>query len=166
MGWPPPNATDVANPGVDHPSSFEGFMLGSFTKIWTASAVMKLAEDGKIHLDKPACMYFERAFQRESNKSLDELFGVGIRQVTTRELLSMRGSIADYDELQQQLQHPCKDFGAGYTVELFGRSTGPATGMCGTYSSMSYVLLGLLLVQQSGASAWDTYDQNVWKKHF
>lgn len=143
----------------------DAFLMGSFTKMWTASAILKLFEEGKLDLDAPAHTYFEKAYQKETggSRSLDSLFGPGIWKVTTRDLLNMRGAIADYDELEYQAQHPSEDIGPGRSTELFGKAVpNLSPGTCGVYSSMSFVILGLILVQESGADEWYSYNQNVW----
>lgn len=143
------------------------FLYGSFTKMWTASAVMKLVEAGELNLDDQAFKYMEAAFQNATKgDSLVSIFGEHIKEVTIRELLSMRGSIADYDERQYQKLHPSEDLGPSISAKLFGKSLSDLpVGTCGVYSSMSYVLVGLLLIGQRGVP-WDQYDQNVWKEHF
>merc|ERR1711972_810684 len=56
--------------------------------------------------------------------------------------------------------------GPSRTVKMFGNNiTGLPAGTCGVYSSMSYVLIGLLLIGHADLP-WDQYEQNVWKEHF
>jgi len=98
-----------------------------------------------------------------------------IKKVTIRQLMSMRGNIEDYDEIGYQKQFPTVDLGPVDTVKLFGDSRGwggkpmmrydRPLGSCSVYSSLSYVLLGLVLNGHAGQS-WDEYEQNVWKDHF
>jgi len=142
------------------------FLWGSFTKMWTSSAVMKLYEDGNLDLDQPVYQYINAAYQRGTGQNLESNFGDGIKSVTARQLLSMRGGIQDYDEIYYQWQHLTEDIGPDRAAQLFGSSTGLAPGSCGMYSSMSYELLGLLLIEKAGAGSWDKYDQNVWLEEF
>merc|ERR1740121_3260728 len=106
--------------------------MASFTKLWTSRAIMKLYEEGKLDLDAPAYTYLEQAYAKDSGgKALDTVFGPNIRTVTTRELLSMRGGIADYDELEYQAQHPLEDIGPGESAAFFGSSQkGVSPGTC------------------------------------
>lgn len=145
------------------------FLFGSFTKVWTSSAILKLWNEGKIDIDKPAYKYMASAYERQNRGgSLTEQFGDNIKKVTIRQLLSMRGNIEDYDEIGYQRKYPTEDLGPADTVKLFGAgkmSEDRPLGSCGVYSSMSYVLLGLVLNGHNGTS-WDEYDQNVWKEYF
>jgi D-alanyl-D-alanine carboxypeptidase len=91
-------------------------------------------------------------------------FGDRIKNVTIRELLSMRSSIPDYGELDYQLKHPKDDIGPARTAQMFGSMiAGQPLGTCSVYSSMGYVLLGLVLIGQN-ETTWDEYDQNVWRE--
>lgn len=145
------------------------FVYGSFTKLWTSSAVMKLVEAGKLGLDDFAFKYMEAAHQNAtSGTSLVSKFGEQIKQVTVRQLLNMRASISDYGtkELLYQELNPKDDLGPSRSANMFGSSiAGLPLDTCGMYSSMSYVLVGLLLIGLEGV-AWDQYDQNVWKELF
>jgi CubicO group peptidase (beta-lactamase class C family) len=79
----------------------------------------------------------------------------------------MRGGIPDYDELYWQLQpgHLNIDIGPEDSANLFGSVIQTPAGTCGVYSSMGYVLLGLILVVKSGKT-WDTVDLNPWRHVF
>lgn len=159
----PPSAPS-AEPGLSR-----NFAFGSFTKVWTASAVLKLHEAKKLHLDEPAITYMERAFAKATGGNGDSLvhrFGEQVKNVTIRQLLAMRGNIHDYDEIGYQLQHLTEDLGPAFSAQQFGSGImDQPLGSCGVYSSMSYVLLGLVLIGQS-STEWDKYDQNVWRELF
>jgi len=119
-----------------------------------------------LSLDEAPFKYMERAYHKATGQSLVDKFGEQIKEVTIRQLLSMRGSIADYDEFGYQHLHPAEDLGPSTSAQMFGTSiNGLPLGTCGVYSSMSYVLIGLMLIGIEGV-AWDKYDQNVWKEHF
>src|SRR5215813_5677765 len=61
------------------------FQSGSMGKQFTATAVMKLVEDGKVQLDDPLTKYFKDA-------------PAAWKGVTVRELLSHTGGFTDYPE--------------------------------------------------------------------
>merc|ERR1712178_541473 len=87
--------------------------------------------------------------------TLENKFGNAIQQVTIRQLLSMRGNIEDYDEIEFQRQNPTHDIGPVETVQMYGQGRmryDRPLGSCGVYSSMGYVLLGLVLNGQDGTS--------------
>lgn len=157
------NAVDYGSGPAD---SKQRFFFGSFTKIWVAGAVMRLHEGG-LNLDEPAYPIMQPVYHASTGGNLEDKFGQSIKVVTTRDLLSMRGGITDYDELAWQLQpgHVKIDLGPGESAKLFGSSNGAPPGTCGVYSSMSYVLLGLVLIGQSGKT-WDTVDLNPWRNIF
>lgn len=147
--------------------SSDVFAFGSFTKLWTAAHVMKLYEEGRFDIDAPVLPLLQEAYAKvHTRSSLEKKFGSIIHTVTARQLLNMRGGINDYDELDYQVEHPTEDLGPSRSVDLFGQSTGTLPGTCGSYSSMSYVLLGLLLMQQTGAESWDSFEPNPWPELF
>jgi CubicO group peptidase (beta-lactamase class C family) len=130
-----------------------------------------LSNEGKLSLDDKAFKYMQPAFQSATGQSLVDAFPsalYNIEDVTIRELLSMRASLNDYNELAYQAQHPHDDIGPVETVQRYGISQpigGLPLGSCGVYSSFGFVLLGLVLNGESGL-AWDKYDQNVWRDSF
>lgn len=159
-GAPPPYSP---GPGRDH------FLFGSFTKVWTAAAVLKLHNEGTLDLDERAFTYMEPAYQiATAGESLLSVFPDMIKNVTIRELLYMRASFKDYDEIGYQVKHPLHDLGPTETISRFGvgkmHKDWPV-GSCGSYSSLGYVLVGLILLGVEG-TAWDVYDQNVWREFF
>lgn len=78
--------------------------------------------------------------------------------------MAMRGNI--YDDMYSDgaaIAHPSEDLGPSTMLQRWGQKNGDyAPGTCGSYSTMSYYLVGLILLNQSG-KAWDEYDQNVWR---
>lgn len=78
----------------------------------------------------------------------------------------MRSAIQDYDEVGTQQAHPLRDIGPFESIQTFGQSLQFEPGTCGVYSSMNYVLLGIVLLELSGQQPWDVYNQNVWGESF
>jgi D-alanyl-D-alanine carboxypeptidase len=149
---------------ISHKELAENFVFGSLTKLWTSSAIFKLRDAGILKLDEPAFHYMEPAYANATGHSLVERLGDRIKYVSIRELLSMRGSIPDYDELEYQLKNLRDDLGPARTAQMFGSMiSDQPLGSCGVYSSMSYVLLGLVLIGQN-ETTWDQYEQNVWRE--
>jgi CubicO group peptidase (beta-lactamase class C family) len=159
------NKNYIPTPGKDN------FLFGSLTKVWTSAALLKLQRENKLNIDEAAWSYMEPAYKNATNgKSLLDVFGSqsSIKDVTIRELMEMRGSLRDYDEIVYQAANPEKDIGPDETVRLFGPGMfmeDLPIGTCGVYSSFSFVLLGLVLNGQSRLK-WDEYEQNVWKHKF
>jgi CubicO group peptidase (beta-lactamase class C family) len=76
------------------------FPLGSVTKSWTATAVMRLHERGLIDIDAPISTYVDPLLQRENGTTMLELWGgdATVNNVTARLLMSMRAGMNDYDD--------------------------------------------------------------------
>lgn len=58
--------------------------FGSGTKGFTATAVMKLVEQGLISLDDPAHKYIDISLQKQYNTTMYDLFGLWANDVTVR----------------------------------------------------------------------------------
>jgi CubicO group peptidase (beta-lactamase class C family) len=123
------------------------FQSGSVGKQFTATAVMMLAERGKIGLDEPLTKYFPK--------------GPGWwKQVTVRELLSHTAGFTDYP--------PDFDFRKDYTeddllkiVEAIPAAYTPGTDWA--YSNLGYLTLGILIHRVSGQFYGDFLQENVFK---
>ncbi len=122
------------------------FRLASFTKQFTAMAIMLLAHDGKLRYDE----------------SLTELFpdfpAYG-KSITLRNLLNHTSGLPDYEELMEAAE---KIKGPTWTLErqiqddevlalLKKEKSGKfAPGTSWSYSNSGYVLLGLAIARVSG----------------
>jgi CubicO group peptidase (beta-lactamase class C family) len=118
------------------------FRLASFTKQFTAMAIMLLVDDGKLRYDE----------------SLTEIFpdfpDYG-RTVTVRHLLTHTGGLPDYEDLMEggpwtevrQIQDE-------EVLALLKRQPKPkfAAGSSWAYSNSGYVVLGLMAAKVSGLS--------------
>ena len=71
--------------------------LGSITKSFTATAVMRLVDEGKLALEDHAYEHIDPAMKRMWNVTMASLFGERAHKVTIRHLLTMRSGIADYE---------------------------------------------------------------------
>ena len=78
---------------------------------------MQLVEMGKLDLDKPVHLYVDpwRARQQPPQPALKELWGgnAALDVITARQLLQMRGGLADYDDgalFDWTLAHPTQDY--------------------------------------------------------
>lgn len=146
------------------------FALGSTDKMYTAAAVLRLVESGRIEsLDTKALPLMDKLWSRMSNTTLEELLGPQIVNVTVRHLLSMFSGLLDCDSQgarTYQYDHPDEDIDPVASLSFLTQLTGKpgnafqcAPGSCGEYSSSNYVLLGLILTQAAGLHSWDEYDQ-------
>ncbi len=76
------------------------FPLGSVTKSWTATAVMRMYERGLLDIDAPISRYVDPILQRDNGTTMLQIWGgdVTINNVTARQLMAMRGGLNDYDD--------------------------------------------------------------------
>ena len=73
--------------------------MGSGTKGFTATAVMRLVDQGHVKLTDPAYMHIDGPMERMWSTSMVEIFGEMAESVTVHDLIYMRSGIADFEEL-------------------------------------------------------------------
>ena len=116
------------------------FRLASFTKQFTAMAVMLLVHDGKLRYDQPLTAIYP------------EFPDYG-RAITVRHLLTHTSGLPDYEDVmdahQWTPQHQIQD---EEVLALLKRKSSPrfAAGTSWAYSNSAYVLLGLIVAKVSG----------------
>jgi D-alanyl-D-alanine carboxypeptidase len=172
--------------GARDVSTAERFVWGSITKVSTGTAILRLVEDGKIGLDDTIPQYIDpliaqmhKASPTKFNyTSSSEIWGSGVNSVTVRHLAEMRSGIPDFDTAKPYPPPPTDPLRAeiyntssqDYTPpELMsvpwvalGKLLFPPGTKEFSYSSTNFMLLGLILANQSGADSWDTYDQTTF----
>jgi CubicO group peptidase (beta-lactamase class C family) len=123
------------------------FQSGSVGKQFTATAVMMLAEEGKVGLDDPLTQYFPNAPS-------------SWKDVTVRELLSHTAGFTDYPEKF--------DFRKDWTedellkmVENIPLAFPP--GAKWDYSNLGYLTLGILIHRVTGEFYGDFLQQRIFK---
>ena len=116
------------------------FRLASFTKQFTAMAVMMLVADGKLRYDEPLTEIFPDFPQ----------YG---RTITVRHLLTHTGGLPDYEDLMEggpwTETHQIQD---DEVLALLKRQAKPkfAAGTTWAYSNSGFVVLGLIVSKASG----------------
>jgi CubicO group peptidase (beta-lactamase class C family) len=123
------------------------FQSGSMGKQFTATAVMKLVEQGKVQLDDPLTKYFKDAPPSWKN-------------VTVRELLSHTGGFTDYpknfnfhlDRTEDELLK---------VVESLPLAFPPGTKW--SYANLGYLTLGVLIHRVSGQFYGDFLRDQVFE---
>jgi CubicO group peptidase (beta-lactamase class C family) len=131
--------------------SSTNFRLASFTKQFTAMAVMLLVHDGKLRYDQTLSEVFPD-------------FPAYGKNITVRNLLHHTGGLPDYEDLMDAAEkvkgplwspeHQVQDDEVLALLE--GETKGkfaPGTGW--SYSNSGYVVLGLLVAKASGQSYGD-----------
>lgn len=71
--------------------------LGSGTKGYTATAIMRLVDDKKIKLSDPAYLYIDKPMTDGWNQTMEKLFGKWGNEITVRDLIFMQSGIGDYE---------------------------------------------------------------------
>ncbi len=123
------------------------FCIGSMGKMFTAVAVLQLAQQGRLHLTDTVATLLPAYPDTPL-----------ARQVTVRHLLSHTGGTGDffgpdYEAHADELQTPA-DF-----IPLFGgRETAFPPGSRWGYSNFGYILLGAIIERVSGLD-WAAYQQ-------
>jgi D-alanyl-D-alanine carboxypeptidase len=147
--------------------------LGSGTKGFTATAIMKLADTGKLNLDDPVYIHTDEPMLRMWNTTLVDLYGERVKKVTVRHLIFMKSGIQDfdypsydYDLLENgghKLHEPLEmlQFVANMT-EKDGCETYNCTwtfepGTHTQYSSTNFIIAGIVILKHAPE------DQNDWK---
>lgn len=133
----------------------DNIRVASITKTFTATAILRLVDEGKLSLDQPI-----------------EKFVPGIpggNEVTVRDLLAMQSGIYDFTSNQPFLDaftaDPTLPWTADDAVALMQQN--PSQFEPGTqtvYDDSNYVLLGLILEQVTGKDAADVINAQVVKK--
>lgn len=131
------------------------FCLASVAKPFVATAVMQLAERGRIDLDAPIVQYLPYF----------KLDGERYRQITIRQMLSHTSGMPDMDESEydELVDRPEYDDGAAerYVRALGSRGMVAAPGERFSYSNIAYNVLGDLIAKIAGQTFEATMVDNV-----
>jgi len=117
------------------------FRLASFTKQFTAMAIMLLVHDGKLRYDERLGDVFPE-------------FPAYGRDVTIRNLLTHTGGLPDYEDLMGPGWTPTHQIQDRAVLDLLERQTAGkfAPGTKWAYSNSGFVVLGLIVAKASGAT--------------
>ena len=131
------------------------FGVASVSKCFVATAVMQLAEQGKIDLDTPIVQYLPY-FQLDDDR---------FAQITIRLILSHTSGMPDMDEVEydELVYHPESDDGAAerYVRGLRNRKMVSAPGERFAYSNIAYNVLGDLIAKVSGQTFEDFMKEHI-----
>lgn len=162
---------DQRHPRDSRVSTRTLYPMGSVTKPITATAVMQLHEAGALDLDAPVHVLIDPFLRRTNGTTLLELWNgdASIQRVTARHLLGMRSGIMDYDYGANEAwsvdpAHNGVDLSPYDYLHNVNKSFAYAPGQGGSYSSVGYVLAGVLLAAATNASTVFDYDQrDAWR---
>lgn len=133
-----PNGAGLATPVT--PAT--NFRVASFTKVLTAAAVLRLADQEKLSLDDSLCDWLP---------AMPAVY----RAVTLRSLLDHTSGVPAYHGMLNESRTPdCSDLLVLRAIAKSPRLQFPAGTRC-DYSNSAYVLLGLIVQQASGSPFHD-----------
>ena len=134
------------------------FRLASFTKQFTAMAIMLLVQDGKLRYDETLTEIFPE-------------FPAYGKNITVRNLLNHTGGLPDYEDLMDaaekikgQIWSPAKQIRDAEVLQLLEKeSQGKfAPGTKWEYSNSGYVVLGLIVAKVSGKSFGEFLHERIF----
>ena len=129
------------------------FRLASFTKQFTAMAVMLLAHDGKLRYDQALTEIFPD-------------FPAYAHAIKLRHLLTHTSGLPDYEDVMDaRLWTPDHQIQDEDVLALLQRQTAPkfAPGTSWAYSNSAYVLLGLMVAKVSGEPFGQFLEDRIFK---
>ena len=129
---------------IEHDAKADGdslFRIGSITKQFTAAAIMRLVEQGKVGLDDPITKYLPS-------------YNTQGRTITVRHLLTHTSGIKSYTEIKRiMVEEPEHEFKHQELIDMVQNE--PLAFEPGTkwvYCNTGYYLLGMIVEQVSGKS--------------
>jgi CubicO group peptidase (beta-lactamase class C family) len=134
------------------------FRLASFTKQFTAMAIMLLVHDGKLRYDETLAELFPD-------------FAAYGKTITIRNLLNHTSGLPDYEDLMdtaEKAKGPTwtaeKQIQDGEVLELLKKATTGkfAAGTSWSYSNSGYVMLGVIVSKVSGKSYGDFLHERIF----
>jgi CubicO group peptidase (beta-lactamase class C family) len=127
------------------------YEIGSITKQFTASAIMRLAEQGKLSLDDDISTYLPG-------------FPLQGHHVAIRNLLNHTSGIHNYTASPDWRPHWAEDLSTDSVVGFVKRDTFDfAPGTRWSYSNTGYVLLGMIVEKVSGKPYATYLDEQFFK---
>ncbi len=133
------------------------YEIGSMTKQFTATAIMMLAEEGKVSLDDPVTKYFPAAPETWQH-------------ITVRHLLNHTSGIQNHVAVPEFLNlfQTNIEFQPSLTraelIKLFFKlPLESQPGETWAYDNTGYYLLGIVVEQASGKSYWQFLDERIFK---
>ncbi len=125
------------------------FRLASLTKAFTGTAVLMLAEQGKLDLEAPVAKY------------LPEFPAPG-RDVRLRQLLSHTSGLAEYLDRPDSMEWARGEYTVAQLLDTFKlRPAAFAPGEKNVYSNSNYILLGAILEKVSGLGFGEYVKRNL-----
>ncbi len=125
------------------------FIVGSISKLFTATAVMQLVDRGKIELDAPVQRYLPDFRVADADAS---------GRITVRQLLNQNSGLPTNAPRATGADRTLQD----HVEALSGVSLAGPVGGGHTYSSPNYQVLGALVEKVSGSSFAQYLEENIF----
>jgi len=152
-------ASGMRDPATKTPlTGTETFRIASQTKVFTAAAILRLVEDGKLRVDQPIAGLLSPNLEQILRRG-----GYDPSRITLREMLSHTAGLPDYaDDPGYQTEvaaHPTERWTRLEQVTwAITRLKAPgAPGKVYLYSDTGYVLLGDIIERQTGLAQAAAY---------
>ena len=143
-----------ARPGGEAPGPQTPFFNGSFTKSFTALAVMQLVEAGNVELDAPVQRYLPWFHVADPQASAQMTVRHLLNQTSGLPMLLGMANLADFDRRPDATQRQVR---ALSTLKLTRQ-----VGSEFEYSNTNYNVLGLIVEAASGESYSDYIQQHIF----
>ena len=143
----------VATGGARRPTGDQRFRVGSVTKSFTATIVLKLVEEGALRLDSTLEDHVPGVIPRGD-------------EITIRQLLQHRSGIADVTDYASWLERALRSPSTRPIDTLRFAGSKPLVflpGSHGRYSNTNYIALGLVIEKVTGHSYAQELEQRILK---
>jgi D-alanyl-D-alanine carboxypeptidase len=143
----------VATGGARLPTGDQRFRVGSVTKTFTATIVLKLVEEGALRLDSTLEDHVPGVIPRGA-------------EITIRQLLQHRSGIADVTDYPSWLESALRSSSSRPIDTLRFAGSKPlvfAPGSQGRYSNTNYIALGLVIEKVTGRSYAQELEERILK---
>jgi CubicO group peptidase (beta-lactamase class C family) len=124
----------------DEPDADSVFRIASMTKSFTASAIVLLRDEGRLHLHDPASDYVPELAAADS--------ATAVRAISIRDLLTMQAGFPTDDPWADRLQGA--SFHRFSSILARGFSINAPAGTQFEYSNLGYAILGRVVTNVSG----------------
>jgi CubicO group peptidase (beta-lactamase class C family) len=126
------------------------YAIGSITKQFTATAILLLAEEGRLKLDDPVSKYVPGLTEGD--------------KVTVRQVLDMTAGYRDYwpqDYVPAEMNRPAA---ADHILTKWARvPLDYAPGSDWQYSNTGYIVAGLIAEKAAGMPLWRVYQERLFR---
>lgn len=129
------------------------FRIASMTKSFTAMAILKLRDEGKLKLDDPVSLYIPVLQNQKLTQDSPE--------ITVRDLLTHAAGFPEDNPWGDRNLNKTDDELIAFIKK--GISFSNATGARYEYSNLGFAILGLVIKRVSGISYEDYIATNIWR---